>query len=168
MKRKFAWLMLPVMLCALVWGIKWRIDHPKPTKLDSELRALMSKSPAMEFTYDHGRDKTYRVWLSQNEIAPFADSFMLSPTPIGSSYVAGKNGLINIYFFRKKPSERGSYILNVVIYVDERTGFIYPFPLDGEVQYKSDSVHPATTKRWLELLLNHPRIGPELRARMKF
>ena len=27
-------------------------------------------------------------------------------------------------------------------------------------------VHPATTKRWIELLLANPRIGPELRKRL--
>jgi hypothetical protein len=34
MKRKLVWLTVPLFLCALVWGVKWRADHPTPTKDD--------------------------------------------------------------------------------------------------------------------------------------
>ncbi len=53
------------------------------------------------------------------------------------------------------------------------TVFINPGESDNKlvIDYKNWQVeyklHPVTAKRWLELLLANPRIGPELRARMK-
>jgi hypothetical protein len=54
----------------------------------------------------------------------------------------------------------------VTIGVDNGRGNVTVDEPDAPAQAQY-GLHPATAKRWLELLLNHPRIGPELRARMQ-
>jgi hypothetical protein len=52
---------------------------------------------------------------------------------------------------------------SITIALETRQGIVtidYP---DNKQQL---ALHPATTKRWLKLLFNYPRIGPAMRARM--
>ena len=167
--KRIAYLALPLLLCVLVWGVKWRADHPTPTKLDLELRALMLKSPKVEFAYypriwtqSH---REYYSEISKEELKQFADCFYLSGQPIITKrMVYEKPEGINVYSYTK--NVKGYDVENVTININIKTrqGKVVVGDPNDQLEH---SLHPVTTKRWLNLLLTHPKIGPELRRRMK-
>jgi hypothetical protein len=59
MKRRIAWLALPLLLAALVFGVKWRVDHPTPTQEDLKIRALLGRAFMVEVKEDS-------LWYSRN------------------------------------------------------------------------------------------------------
>jgi hypothetical protein len=76
----------------------------------------------------------------------------------------GPNGSLSVDCVVKDEHRKGIYVAVVTtIGIDNGRGKVAIGDPDAPAQYQ---LHPATTKRWLELLLAHPRIGPELRARM--
>ena len=166
MKRKLVWLTLPIMLCALVWGVKWRADHPTtPTELDLKARALMLESSSIEIGHDLSTPLKLRAnRISKAEMKPFIDSLFLIAQPPSISPVMGPNGAIRIdctKFYREKKAVLG---VLTTISVDNGRTKVMVGDMNSSYQYQ---LHPYTAKRWMELLLNHPRIGPELRARLQ-
>lgn len=75
----------------------------------------------------------------------------------------GPDGSLSVDCFVHKPGTTSTVAVFTTIGVDNGQGKVAVGDPNTPTQY---ALHPATTKRWLELLLNHPRIGPELRARM--
>ena len=82
MNRRLVWLALPILLLALVWGVKWRTEHPTPTKEDVAVRALLMKSsrvevvlvpyiPPLRFS---GNPAPYRANLSKKDLKEFSDT----------------------------------------------------------------------------------------------
>lgn len=164
MNRKIAWWALPLMLGGLMWGVKWRADHPTPTKADLRLRALLSKSSQIDVDYSQFNQKKYRVKLSNEELKSFVDCFYIYPPPTRpSTVIMGGNGIVYISCFLKKPREDGALGAHIYLPLDERNGKIDVVYGNGQIEHK---LHPVTVKRWIELLLTNPRIGPELKARM--
>lgn len=174
MKRFRLWLLLlPVLLGALTWGLKWRADnYPTPTKLDLEIRALMLRSSAMEIVHSSGLPSeseiasefpTYRTRLSPSELKPFAETFALSPERDRRSFELSENGLLSFSCSSKNDKGNTESVL-VEIYLDMLMTRVVHQSNSSGAEY---DLHPVVAKGWLELLLNHPRIGPELRRRMK-
>lgn len=166
MKPKLAWLTLPLALCALVWGVKWRVDHPTPTQTDLEIRALMSQSSKVEVFYS-GRKKPMQrfSWLSPQEMEPFVNCFYLSPrTSKTSSLTMGANGIVSVFYILAKPRKDGVVGVIVTISLDKRDGKVVIGHPDNNGGL---DLHPVTATRWSELLFSHLRIGPELESQMK-
>ncbi|PQV63043.1 hypothetical protein B1R32_11620 [Abditibacterium utsteinense] len=163
MKRKSAWLFLPLILLSLMLGAKWRADHPALTKNDAEMRALMSHSKGIEVslvTWGAKEIKEHRVKLSGKEFQPFVDCFYLSPQTYDShSSALGKKGIVTI-----KPREDGVAMIIVTLSLDKGVGEIL---VARAGKHRMLNIHPVTMKRWIEFLMTNPRIGPELRTRMK-
>lgn len=170
--KRFAWLALPLLLCALVWGVKWRADHPTPTKLDLEVRALMLKSVEVEFSrYSHAfivkNWENYHILLSKEEMKPFIDCFHLTQKPnITNENTRSRNGSVSFACPSNEPQKFGIYTVTATIIVDEREGRVELSKPTSDGR-STHNLHPITVKRWLELLFAHPKIGPELRRRMK-
>ncbi|RYZ63348.1 MAG: hypothetical protein EOP09_17805 [Proteobacteria bacterium] len=76
MKRKLAWLTLPLVLCALLYGLKWRAEHPPVTKEDLEARSLLLQT-SMTVTYNAPRSSGswIIVRLSEQEKKALLDGF---------------------------------------------------------------------------------------------
>ena len=169
MKRfRLALLLFPVLLGALAWGLKWRADNPSSTKEDLRLRALMlkpSKSDITLFPAVLGVGKIYSANLTKEELQPFVDSLNVLPQSSKlNEQVIYPTDTVIIVCEIDKPQRDGVESLSVSINFMNRQGKAHVGYSYQEIGYR---LHPATTKRWLELLLNHPRIGPELRRRMK-
>lgn len=177
---------LPLVMCALMWGVKWRAANPVPTKEDLEVRAMMSQADYVDFDYSlyhYNKADTSggSTMLSEKELTEFISCFHVLPYRVGELGVPiNSNQAVQIFFRFIKTKK------NVNIYLDVplRAGSVTVREPMGKVKTKlhpsagsiilGDStgmrdykLHPATTKRWIELLLAHPRIGPELRARMQ-
>ncbi|HEX8463082.1 MAG TPA: hypothetical protein VF627_00560, partial [Abditibacterium sp.] len=90
---------------------------------------------------------------------------VLSGLDAPSGMNASGNGIINISYSFDKPRPSGVMGAGVAIEVDSREGVMRTFVKGWNKN--AYNLHPATTKRWLELLFNHPRLGPQLRARMR-
>ena len=168
-KRRGLWLVLPLVLGVLAWGLKWRADNPSSTKEDLEIRALMLKTSRGSFFYHPHSSKsatitTFGVKLSEKELEPFVQNLHLLQTD-RRGLPFGKSGTIELYWFLQLSTKKGSTQLRCLLDADGRDGI---FTIDAsEPRSRTYNLHPTTTKRWLELLLNHPRIGPELRRRMQ-
>ena len=166
MKRKLAWLTLPLVLCALVWGVKWRSDHPTtPTKLDLEARALMRQCSSIRIDHHLPTPSKFTAnRISKVEMKPFIESLFLIAQPSSVSPVMGPSGAISLdctKFYRDRKAVLGVF---ATISVDNGRSKVMVGDMNTSYQYQ---LHPYTLKRWMELLLAHPRIGPELRARMQ-
>ena len=71
------------------------------------------------------------------------------------------------YFYENDGQRRqGQHLLSVATVLNSRIGSLSE-ETHLTAQKDLPTLHPVTVKRWTELLLNHPRIGPELRARLK-
>ncbi len=165
--KRIAYLALPLLLCALVWGVKWRADHPTPTKLDLEVRALMLKASQVEVGLTRHRinpnSRSLKAALSKEEARALVESFNLSPQPnqLSDSSSGIKGRLVIEFHSPEKKSVAGS--VKVQADIDEREGTAFIRTGNGHRIY---ALHVVTNRRWKQLLLNHPRIGPELRRRM--
>ncbi len=161
MKRIISWPALPLVLGALIFAVKWRVEHPTATKEDLEVRALLAQSGGFEVSHVIWAGKRlneFKRKLSKSEFQPFINCFYLSPRTYGPSSMAmGKQGIITI--------ARDDRVATIVasINLDKRVGELL---ITRSARTKMRSIHGITTKRWMELLMANPRIGPELRARM--
>ena len=170
MKRPLLLLALPLILAAITFGVKWRADNPTPTKEDLEIRALMSKLPTAEFFHTPPRKSAlqmYHVRLSKRELKPFIDCvFMSSHSFKASKGMSSKYGTVGMYIPIVESEKHKLKWALINISLDNRMGQI----ITGHTKHTNapmeTNLHPTTTKRWLELLLANPRIGPELRARL--
>ncbi|HEX8463026.1 MAG TPA: hypothetical protein VF627_00280 [Abditibacterium sp.] len=178
MKRKLAWLVLPFLLAALIFGVKWRVDHPSPTKEDLELRAWLSTASTVtihhlpgatlqgnKYIYK-GKSKSYVLTPSEAQLESLVDAFYLLPEPFkdGPMTVGGKGHII-VGFSLLKPGADGVSSAGMSINLDGLFGqYIIVHHEDINVKRR---LHPATVKRWVAILLSNPNIGTELRARMK-
>ena len=167
-KRRGLWLALPLVLGGLAWGLKWRADNPSSTKDDLRLRALMMKFPVTGISYSAvGPMNPKFYWMSKEELKPFVDSFHVV---LPNERLNGSNQrwseIVGVTFLLDKSRHNDRELVSVSIQIDIPTkqGNVHIYhPAKNEIY----NLHPTTSKRWLELLLNHPRIGPELRRRMK-
>ncbi len=182
MKRKIAWLALPLVLFTLVWGVKWRVEHPTPTKEDFELRALMripSKIDPTTVEYHPSKPESFKndpIVLSKEEIKQFVDSFYISPKSSKLNQLNnGSVGTITVIFQFDKSKNSKVIGLYVSIGIEDKKGLVMFAHPDGKGGIKYDypdssaarNLHPVTVKHWLELLRNHPQIGAERSARLK-
>lgn len=168
MKRKLAYFALPLILAALIFAVKWRAEHPTPTKEDLVIRALILQSS--NIVVSHIPNKPQRRYiplklkLTVPEMKSLCDWFYLSPPSKNPAVQTGKRGMIQILCWLAKPREDGVVGVFVNIGVDKREGRAilgHPRRIDER------TLHPVTVKHWLELLQSNPRIGPELRARLQ-
>lgn len=157
MKRRPLLLAVPLMLLALVLGVKWRADHPTPTKEDLRIRALMSKSYAVKVTFF---DNVNDIFISKQDTKDFVDFFYISPDQNSTIYISGSLAILDFYIKNPKSSDIAdvSATIDTVSYIGTMG-----VRSSGESAY---TIHSLTAKRWKELLLAHPRTGPELRKRM--
>ncbi len=167
MKRKIALLALPLVLFALVWSVKWRIDHPTPptpTQEDLKIRALlMDYSKVVSFTYFPPNligSVIYDADIHQDEMKPFIDCFCVLPkAPKTHQVGVGEFGFAFHFDNGQKKNEISAIVriktdkIGEEFYVQSPTGPI------------NRNIHPATAKLWIALLFSNPRIGSELRAR---
>lgn len=168
MKRKIVWLALPLILGALMLGAKWRAEHPTPTKEDLEIRALIANPRIAYISYDSSFTPTsapinYRSSVFNYELTSLTDYFYLLPkSPSGQIPTFGSETLHLTWYFSnpKKDAVKRIYIS----LFDKTRGQCVISNSRRRLEY---TLHPVTVKRWIELLLANPRIGPELRARMK-
>ncbi len=167
MKRLFAWLALPLVLGALMLGAKWRADHPTPTKEDLELRALILQSSSIEVLHKphyYQKIRPYKSILSTQELKPLSDSFfVLSKETKLKELEAGLRGATIVFCRLAKPRKDGVIGVSVVMSVDNKRG-VANIVSDHLTEF---DLHPVTIKRWIEILLADPRVGPEFRVRMK-
>lgn len=156
---------LPFVLGALMFGVKWRAEHPTPTKEDLEIRVLMRKSS--QVTASHNLSSSYyaSVPLSKTEFSALVSNFFLSPNQNVNLKSWSSNQVVHFEVDYPQPKSK-SAVSEVSIEINVQTlwGWMNVHRKNAREGYK---LHPVTVKRWIELLLNHPRIGPELRARMK-
>jgi hypothetical protein len=166
MKWKTSWLVLPLLLFILVLGVKWRVDHPTPTKTDLEIRALMLSAATVEVFHtprNNKQRKAHKVKFSTKELKPLTEGFYISPQPVKTSSVRmGVSGTIQVYCFLAKPRADGVAGVFVTIAVDDREGRV----ILGHPDYIHElNLHPVTVKRWLDILLADPRLYPRLQTR---
>jgi hypothetical protein len=167
MKRRLLWLALPLVLLALVLGVKWRAEHPTPTKEDLEIRAVMAQASKVVVTQWLVNESQTRFCgtISSKELAPFADAFYTLPyQSLKSNFATGASGILNVEFQFDYP--RTDYItsIDVSINAGSTSSYIYIHHL---VKDRLFDIHPVMTKRWMELLLEHPQIGAALREQAK-
>jgi hypothetical protein len=154
--------------------VKWRADHPVATNEDLRIRALMSKSTAIH-VYQYVRTgrtfKRYHTRLSSEEWKPFVASFIFVPNPIavntipkGTSGVPmGVSGTFSISCSDDKPGT-GRYVdAQINLSVDARQGKVILVKPNQQIEYY---LHPTSAKKWVDLLLNQPRVGAAFRKRM--
>lgn len=132
---------------------------------------MMKASMVNVAHYPHPRNskksRTYYWSLRevQRELKPFAENLYVLSKPTGTNYVkVSTNGNVSVNWFiprTKRDKATGGFF---EISIGNREGVLTILQKGKPMMY---DLHPATTKRWLELLLNHPRIGPELRRRMQ-
>ena len=162
MKPHLALVALPLVLAALALGVKWRADHPTPTKEDLRIRALLAQPGGMEVshaTWDGKKLHEFKLKFSEKEFQAFVNCFYLSPQRYNSNPIAmSKNGIITI-----ARDDRTATIV-ASLSLDKWIGELL---ISRPGKSKTRNIHPVTVKRWIELLIAHPRIGPELRARLK-
>jgi hypothetical protein len=130
-----------------------------------KIRAVISRSFGAEFIY-LPQNLTNIVNAEYTEIhkqdlKPLAESFYFSRQS-GDQGLNGNLGHIHLQFFGESKTQLSG--VSVHIDIEENRGKVVPNIPDNAREF---DLHPATTKRWLQLLLNHPRIGPELRRQMK-
>ena len=177
MNRKLAYSAAPLIFAVLILGVKWRAEHPTPTKEDLEYRELMLGSSKMEVAYGPGFPKGTTVFSGQisiiyqskpssQDLETLADNFYLSPHPLKKTgALLSEVGTIFIRFYLAKPKKdevEGAYIIIDFDKCEGKSGMTHP-----NNNKAVRRLHPVTVKGWMEILLSHPRIGPELRARMK-
>lgn len=158
MKRKLAYLAVPLLLAALMLGVRWRAQHPAPTQEDLQMRALLATYPSMEALYVSGNAGVgaVQIQLTKQELRPFIECFYLSRQQHRKPSRMSAYGGVNLRFDAPGGARSGAWIS---ISVDARRGaeFLSDPPRD---------LHPVTIQRWNELLLANPRVGAELRARL--
>jgi hypothetical protein len=168
MIRKLLWLALPLALCALVWGVKWRADHPTPSDLDLGIRDLMSRSSRVDVLYQRREGNQivkFPLELSATEFESFVDCLYLTRKEANKNVAPmSKYGEIALHSTFNKKVEGRSKGVFIKMDLDGREGQLIYYGTGNRIQSELD---PITTKRWRELLLSHPRIGPELRRRMQ-
>lgn len=160
MKRKIGWLAVPLVLLALVLGVKWRIEHPTPTQEDLKMRALLATYSSMEVACSSSNSGVGFVdtQLTRQELQPFIECFYLSrQQPQKRLSRMNLYSGVTLRFAPPDSMRTGSWIY---IYLDAHQGTNF-------ISDPARSLHPLTIKRWKELLLANPRVGPELRARLK-
>ena len=168
MKRKCAWLLLPLVLCALTWGAKWRADHPTPMKEDLEVRALMAQSFKVGIVHDPrsgnpGKFGIYWKKFPKEDLELLINCFSISHQIEKSREMMGRNGLVSVDFFLTNTKNNDVHNVFVDLNVDSGEGVVTVHSPENIVEH---NLHPITARRWISLLLNHPQIGPELRARL--
>ncbi len=166
MKRKIAWLALPLVLGVLAFAAKWRAEHPTPTKEDLEVRALMREASQVEVADVITTTQTKSLgFLSRDEISSLADNVYCLHA--NSSILWGSDTIV-IKFLYRTPTINGTRRIEVTTGID---GGISRLDVLSSPQTAIGSIawelHPATVKSWFGILKANPRIGPELRARMK-
>ncbi|BCM88653.1 hypothetical protein IAD21_00494 [Abditibacteriota bacterium] len=176
MKRRVAGLALPLVLFALVWGAKWHVDHPTPTKEDLEMRAFFSTASRVKINYFTGNPKTlyessqpiYSTNLPGKESAGLSDCFYLSPNQEPGHWAVGRNGTLLIRYSIKRKTSRGFRFVTISLDLEKCRGTVIDGSSDDPTaELKDVELHPITARRWVELFLANPRIGPELKARIK-
>lgn len=162
MKRKIAWLALPLVLFALIFGVIWRRNHPTPTKEDLEIRALIVRTPLVLISpySQNGVFNKYEHILSITESMPFADSFYISQSPIKRG--ARETLFVEFILLDSRPTTLEDVLVR--LNVNQGEGTVVFISNMGDQTERN--LHPVTFKRWMELLLTNPQIGPELRKRM--
>ena len=167
MKRKIAWLALPLVLAALMLGVKWRAEHPPVTKEDLAIRALMSQCSTV--TVEEGLPNESRLepygTLSKVEIKHFIDSLHSIPqqsTP--QNWPTGANGIIYVKFLFKQAREDSVTSIDVSLNFGASLCFIVILHPGRGNEFTQCRVHPVTVKRWMELLMSNPDISSFIRS----
>ena len=138
-------------------GVKWRAEHPTPTKQDLAVRALMSKCSKAQFGYARNGDDA-GVILFKEELEPFIDSFYLLPQSTNPGDAGGiTNRKFLFWFVPSTPNAIGASGISVSINGDVNQGVA---TVKDDVEHK---LHPITARRWRDLMLAHPLIGSQLR-----
>ncbi len=172
MKRKLAWLAVPLLLAAGIFGVKWRAEHPMPTKEDLAIRAVLLKSRSIYFSHGGlpGAGEFDSIWsdLNQSEAKLFIECLYLLPKSKqnNNSLLGGIKGNILIRWSIPEKNPNKTQEVTTLFRVAENDGLCLAYGSNGFKPY-FHQLHPVTVKIWMELLLANPRIGPELRARMK-
>ena len=171
MRRKIGWLALPLVLGALMFAAKPRVEHQTLTKEDAQVRQLMSQASAVTFSYGRRGQEGMNQTLSKSEFAPLVENFYTTPyDPNRPSICDPQNGVVALQFSlpphkaypRRKKDENNVMIKMAVAEGDGQVSVSYPGAIPNGGNFNS-----FTVKRWMNLLLANPRIGPELRKRMK-
>ncbi len=163
---------------ALMFAAKWRAEHPTATKEDLKMRTLMSESSEIVVVYEpgliwkgdryiraKGGTKSYRLKQSEAKLKSLIDTFHLSPQPHeGNLRVVSEKGTVYVHFSFSKERKDGVARVTSSVETGSFEGDIASS--DKEYNEVTHELHPITIKRWKELLLDHPNIGPELRARL--
>lgn len=167
MKRKIAWLALPLILFALIWGVKWRADNSSPTELDLKIRVMMLASSKITVSHRTFLKSSRNIkcgTLSKQEFKPLINCFhFLHPSLQKRRIDTGTNGIITINCQLTQPRKDGVKSLDIQLNSDSRLCNVLVFNPKNIQIY---DFRPTTTKHWIALLLANPRIGPELRKRM--
>ncbi len=170
MKRKIAWLALPLVLFGLVSDVDAQAKRPVPTKGDLEARILMLRTATTDTSYYpryRGTPVTIDISkLSKEESKKLIQCFHISPNRQNMWAITSDiNGSIVVYFHdggKDKETPRDKLAVSIHLGVSGREGVA----VFHRYKYSEHTLDPATVKRWKELLLANPRIGPELRKRM--
>lgn len=166
MKRKLATLALPLLLAALMLGVKWRAEHPTPTKEDLEVRALLKKPPPTKVSYRLWSSRYRSKMVSKQEFTKLMDNLYLSPQQRTVPTSTRSDEVVHFICYYQAPRNSKDAVSSVSIEMNitKLWGWMYVYRTQRESGYR---LHPVTVKRWIELLKANPRLGPELRARMK-
>ena len=107
MKRRIVWLALPLVLGALMLGVKWRVEHPKPTKEDLEMRAFILKSTEAQLIHSswdgaHRFRADYESKIAIRDLTPLIAEIHLIPLMRDADFMRSraKSGRIRITFLR--------------------------------------------------------------------
>jgi len=77
MKRKLAWLALPLVLSGLVSDMDAHAKRPKSTKEDLETQVLLSKASEIQFQF-YSLNEEYEVEVSARELKSLPSHFFFS------------------------------------------------------------------------------------------
>ena len=152
-----------------MFGVKWRAEHPSVAGAESQLQNLLPKAQATRVSTAprrvNGKLDFSPFVLSKAEFKPFIDSLKLSPeavTPVHA--VTDLRGVIFVSSWVNESLLNNTKLVEFVFNIHTDNAKVVVRRGKRETEYK---LAPAAAKRWVELLLANPRIGPELRARMK-
>lgn len=169
MKSRIAWSAVPLVLAALLFGLKWRTDHPTLAGLNAQIAQQLSDAPRAAVglmpKYGDKRFKVVQFQLSKAEFQPFIGSLKLSSSiPVKETLPSGERGIVWITSVLKDSEKGNLKMIAGEISLDQEIALINVYKNKQGTRYQLDS---AALGRWKKLLLKHPRIGPELRARLK-